>query len=131
MINEVLADINAPPLLLPQPSPHYQRPPSQPGVDIDASTGAPFLSPRRISRLKIKLKDFCDRYGISDSDCRKLRDLECASGRSKVENLPVEEWKVGFTRLGLEDFLEAHTECLEDIAEGRWDIGAEAAAQLI
>jgi hypothetical protein len=52
-------------------------------------------------------------------------------GRSKVEKLPVEEWKgVGFTRLGWEGFLEAHTECLGDIAQGRWDIGVEAAAQL-
>lgn len=127
------------------PLPQYQQIPSQPAgpfAPIEAPTAVPTvapaayavvaasLSPRRIRRLKIKLEDFCDRYEISESDCSKLRALEYAPGRSKVEKLPAEEWKgVGFTRLGWEGFLEAHAECLADISQGRWDVG-EATTQL-
>ena len=109
---EVKRSVSTTPFLLPQP------PPSEPDATPTATRG-----------LKIKLEDFCDRYEISDSDCRKLRDLEYVPGISQVEKLPVEEWKgVGFTWLGWEGFLKAHTECLRDIAVGRWDVGGDSEA---
>ena len=49
-------------------------------------------SPGTALRLKVSLVEFCDKYGISESNHEKLKELEYVPGDKLVEKLGDAEW---------------------------------------
>src|SRR5882762_4824702 len=100
-----------------QPAPHFDPAAHRREEPVISSPGIAF-------RLRVPLTDFCTRYFISDSDQRKLQELEYRPGDKLVENLEEKEWKDGakFSALGWRGFLAAHRQFCEDVKEGLWNV---------
>jgi hypothetical protein len=79
-------------------------------------------SPGVALRLKVSLVEFCKMYGISESNCKKLKELEYIPGDMLVEKLGEAEWRgvAKFLVLGWQGFLAVHRHFLLDVKEGWW-----------
>ena len=83
---------------------------------------SPIQSPRAAMRLRVPLAEFCSHYAISDSDQTKLELMEYKPGNRAVETMNENEWKMEFkfTKLGWNEFLDAHKAFLKDVKSGDW-----------
>jgi hypothetical protein len=79
-------------------------------------------SPGAALRLKVSLVEFCNKYGISESNHEKLKELEYVPGDKLVEKLRDAEWRgvAKLSILGWQGFLAVHRQFILDVKEGRW-----------
>jgi hypothetical protein len=69
---------------------------------------SPYASPQR-NVPSISLEEFCDKFGLSETDRGRLEKLEFVPGDHNVDKLEREDWAgVGFTGLSWARVLDAH-----------------------
>jgi hypothetical protein len=80
------------------------------------------LSPGVALWLKVLLVEFCDKYGISKSNCEKPKEPEYVLGDKLVEKLEEAEWGgvAKFLVLGWQGFLAVHQWFFLDVKEDQW-----------